>query len=199
VGKIRDDETEAKKIIQTTEQKCFSFQNVRLKMKPEKLVDKNSNFQRAVDTKCSFDRKPDLQSLTSGITVASECKEVFENLKMLKNLRYIIYFIKDLREINVKSTGARNADFDQFLNNLKKGGESECRYGLYDFEYNHQYEGTTETFIKKEKLFLMSWCPDTAKVRQKVVYSASFDVLKKALVGVQKYIQVLTDLVYNQT
>jgi hypothetical protein len=36
----------------------------------------------------------------------------------------------------------------------------------------------------------MSWCPDTAKVKKKMLYSSSFDALKKSLVGVQKYIQV---------
>jgi cofilin len=45
---------------------------------------------------------------------------------------------------------------------------------------------------KKQKLFLMSWCPDTAKVKKKMLYSSSFDALKKSLVGVQKYIQVCT-------
>jgi len=43
---------------------------------------------------------------------------------------------------------------------------------------------------KKQKLFLMLWCPDTAKVKKKMLYSSSFDALKKSLVGVQKYIQV---------
>lgn len=53
---------------------------------------------------------------------------------------------------------------------------------------------------KKQKLFLMSWCPDTAKVKKKMLYSSSFDALKKSLVGVQKYIQVtfLASLIYNQ-
>jgi len=36
----------------------------------------------------------------------------------------------------------------------------------------------------------MSWCPDDAKVKKKMLYSSSFDALKKALVGVAKYIQV---------
>jgi hypothetical protein len=70
-----------------------------------------------------------------------------------------------------------------------KGGESECRYGLFDFEYDHQCQGTTDT-SKKQKLFLMSWCPDTARIKKKMLYSSSFDALKKALVGVHKYIQV---------
>ena len=58
-----------------------------------------------------------------------------------------------------------------------------------DFEYEHQCQGTTEV-SKKQKLFLMSWCPDTARIKKKMLYSSSFDALKKALVGVHKYIQV---------
>ena len=38
----------------------------------------------------------------------------------------------------------------------------------------------------------MSWCPDDAKVKKKMLYSSSFDALKKALVGVAKYIQVMS-------
>ena len=67
------------------------------------------------------------------------------------------------------------------------------RYGVFDFEYTHQCQGTTEA-SKKEKLFLVSWCPDSAKIKKKMLYSSSFDALKKCLVGVQKYIQVSRDI-----
>merc|ERR1712079_297274 len=46
------------------------------------------------------------------------------------------------------------------------------RYGLYDFEYEHQCQGTTDS-SKKQKLFLMSWCPDSAKIKKKMLYSSS--------------------------
>jgi hypothetical protein len=36
----------------------------------------------------------------------------------------------------------------------------------------------------------MSWCPDSAKIKKKMLYSSSFDALKKCLVGIQKFIQV---------
>ena len=85
--------------------------------------------------------------------------------------------------------GARDSNYNEFLTDIMVGGPDDCRYGLYDFEYQHQCEGTTDT-TKKEKLVLMSWCPDTAKIKKKMLYSSSFDALKKCLVGVQKYIQV---------
>merc|ERR1711964_962940 len=94
----------------------------------------------------------------------------------------------DEKVISVEEKGDRDASYDAFLNDLQKGGDGECRYGLYDYEYEHQCQGTTES-SKKQKLFLMSWCPDDAKVKKKMLYSSSFDALKKALVGVAKYIQ----------
>merc|ERR1712038_799405 len=65
---------------------------------------------------------------------------------------------------------------------------SPSRWSLWDFEYEHQCQGTTDS-SKKQKLFLMSWCPDSAKIKKKMSYSSSFDALKKSLVGVHKYIQ----------
>ncbi len=87
------------------------------------------------------------------------------------------------------STGSRDSSYDAYLQDLMSCGPDDCRYGLFDFEYAHQCQGTAET-TKKEKLLLMSWCPDTAKIKKKMLYSSSFDALKKCLVGVQKYIQV---------
>ncbi|KAK0168967.1 hypothetical protein PV327_002723 [Microctonus hyperodae] len=130
--------------------------------------------------------------MASGVTVADACKTTYEEIKKDKKHRYVIFYIKDEKQIDVEVIGPRDAVYDSFLEDLQKGGSGECRYGLFDFEYTHQCQGTSEA-SKKQKLFLMSWCPDTAKVKKKMLYSSSFDALKKSLVGVQKYIQA-TDL-----
>ncbi|XP_068624303.1 uncharacterized protein tsr isoform X2 [Battus philenor] len=128
----------------------------------------------------------------SGVTVSDACKTTYEEIKKDKKHRYVVFYIRDEKQIDVETIGERNAEYDQFLEDLQKGGTGECRYGLFDFEYTHQCQGTSEA-SKKQKLFLMSWCPDTAKVKKKMLYSSSFDALKKSLVGVQKCIQA-TDL-----
>merc|ERR1712158_242790 len=92
------------------------------------------------------------------------------------------------KTIAVEKIGKREDTYEDFLQDIFSAGPEDCRYGLYDFEYQHQCEGTNEK-SKKEKLLLMSWCPDTAKIKKKMLYSSSFDALKKCLVGVQKYIQ----------
>ena len=93
-------------------------------------------------------------------------------------------------DIHLFLLGKREDTYEDFLQDIFSAGPEDCRYGLYDFEYQHQCEGTNEK-SKKEKLLLMSWCPDTAKIKKKMLYSSSFDALKKCLVGVQKYIQVI--------
>ena len=122
------------------------------------------------------------------MAVAQECKNQFDEIKKGKKHSYVIFYIEDEKMIKVEAVGDRNASYDSFFMDLTKAGEAECRYGLYDFEYEHQCQGTTEV-SKKQKLFLMSWCPDTARIKKKRLYSSSFDALKKALVGVHKYIQ----------
>ncbi|EDW01955.1 GH20162 [Drosophila grimshawi] len=133
-----------------------------------------------------------LPNTASGVTVSDVCKTTYEEIKKDKKHRYVIFYIRDEKQIDVETVGDRNSEYDQFLEDIQKCGPGECRYGLFDFEYMHQCQGTSES-SKKQKLFLMSWCPDTAKVKKKMLYSSSFDALKKSLVGVQKYIQA-TDL-----
>ena len=90
----------------------------------------------------------------------------------------------------IAQVGVRDSSYSDFLVALqqKEGDNEDCRYGLYDYDYQFNPDGTESTF--KSKLFLMSWCPDSAKIKKKMLYSSSFDALKKCLVGVQKYIQV---------
>merc|ERR1711936_811390 len=135
-----------------------------------------------------FTETLDYLIMSSGVAVADDCKNYFEEIKKGKKYRYVIFYIKEEKSITVESVGERDAKYDDFLNDLQKAGDSECRYGLYDFEYEHQCQGTTDS-SKKQKLFLMSWCPDSAKIKKKMLYSSSFDALKKSLVGVHKYIQ----------
>merc|ERR1712112_12012 len=137
-------------------------------------------------------QKSSQETMSSGVAVSDECKTHFEEIKKAKKHRYVVFYIKEEKSITVESVGGRDASYDDFLNDLQKGGDVECRYGLYDFEYEHQHQGTTESSLK-QKLFLMSWCPDSAKIKKKMLYSSSFDAIKKALVGVHKYIQA-TDL-----
>ena len=87
------------------------------------------------------------RTMSSGVAVADECKAIFEEIKKSKKYRYAIFHIKDEKVISVESQGDRDAAYDDFLTDLQKGGDGECRYGLYDFEYEHQCQvGCTNKF-----------------------------------------------------
>jgi len=128
-----------------------------------------------------------VSKMASGVKVSEEVKIKYEDIKKKKTYRYLVFHIKDEKIISVEKVGDREANYNDFLHDVTGAGPEDCRYGVYDFEYTHQHQGTSES-IKKEKLFLMSWCPDSAKIKKKMLYSSSFDALKKCLV-VPKYIQ----------
>ena len=75
--------------------------------------------------------------------MSQECKNQFDEIKKGKKHRYVVFYIEDEKMIKVECVGDRDASYDSFLNDIMKGGEGECRYGLYDFEYEHQCQGTT--------------------------------------------------------
>jgi len=126
--------------------------------------------------------------MASGVKVAEEVKLKYDDIKKKKSYRYLVFYIKDEKMISVEKVGERDRTYSDFLSDVTGAGPDDCRYGVFDFEYTHQCQGTSEA-SKKEKLFLMSWCPDSAKIKKKMLYSSSFDALKKCLVGIQKFIQ----------
>ena len=121
--------------------------------------------------------------------MADEVKSVFEQIKTNRTYRYVIYYIKDKSEVVVESKGDREKTYEDFFEEIRElSGESECRYGVIDLEYKHQTQGTSEASLK-QKLILFRWSPDTANIKQKMLYASSSEALKKALVGIAKYVQ----------
>lgn len=78
--------------------------------------------------------------------------------------------------VEKKST---DKDFDTFLGDLP---EKDCRYAIYDFEFNLG-EGV------RNKIIFISWSPDVAPIKSKMVYSSSKDTLRRAFTGIGTDIQ----------
>jgi len=124
----------------------------------------------------------------SGVEVDAQCKTIFDEVQLKKKHRYVTFKI-DEGKIRVDKIGDRDAKYDDFLVDLKqKEGESDdCRYAIFDYEYVVEAQGTEASY--RNRVFLVLWAPDSAKIKKKMVYSASFDSLKKAFNGIQKVIQ----------
>ena len=127
--------------------------------------------------------------MSSGIAVDDQCKIILDEIKTKKLYRYSVFYIKQEKSISVEVKGGQDNSYEEFLQDLQREGEGCCRYGLFDFEYEHQFQGAVKT-TKKQKLLLMLWCPDSAKIKNKMLYASSFAALKKSLVGVSKCLQV---------
>ncbi|CAG8562233.1 292_t:CDS:2 [Paraglomus occultum] len=114
-----------------------------------------------------------------GVSVAPECLEVFQELKLKKKYRYVIFRISDDQTSIIFEKGAETASYDDFIGALPP---NEPRYAIYDFDYE-----TAEGL--RNKLLFYSWTPDTSKIRSKMLYASSKDALRRSLVGIGTEIQ----------
>jgi len=118
--------------------------------------------------------------MASGVSVSDECLGVYQNLKLGKKHKYIIFNLnKDFTEIVVEKSSS-STEYDEFMSDLP---EDQCRWAVYDFEFEKEGAG------KRSKLVFVSWSPDIAKIKQKMLFASSRDALRKALVGIAVEIQ----------
>lgn len=128
----------------------------------------------------------------SGVSVAPECIQAFNELKLGKDIKWIIYKISDdWKEIVVEET-SKVADFDVFREKLlnakskdRRGNEGiGGRYAVFDVEYELESgEGS------RSKITFISWTPDDASQYPRMMYSSSKEAIKRALNGLAADIQ----------
>ncbi|KAI1139723.1 hypothetical protein F5Y05DRAFT_330940 [Hypoxylon sp. FL0543] len=108
----------------------------------------------------------------SGATVSQECITAFNDLKLAKKYKYIIFKLSDdNREIVVEEASA-DKDWEAFREKLVKATTKSKtgavgkgpRYAVYDFEYSlASGEGS------RNKITFIAWSPDDANVMAKMV------------------------------
>lgn len=102
-------------------------------------------------------------------------------MKLGQKYKFILYGLNDAKtEIVVKDTST-DASYDAFLEKLP---ENDCLYAVYDFEYQ-----ISESEGKRSKIVFITWSPDTAPIRSKMVYASSKDALRRALNGIYADVQ----------
>jgi len=128
----------------------------------------------------------------SGVSVAPECITAFNELKLGKDIKWIIYKISDdWKEIVVEET-SKDADYGVFREKLlnakskdRRGKEGiGGRYAVFDVNYELESgEG------QRSKITFISWCPDDAPQYPRMMYSTSKEAIKRALNGLAADIQ----------
>jgi cofilin len=124
--------------------------------------------------------------MASGVQVEDECKTAFQEVKLGHKYRYIVFKLTDdLRTIVVDTKAEPAATYDDFTKQMMEAEAlQECRYAIFDVEYE------TVDGQPRNKICFFMWSPETAKIKQRMVYSSSKDALKKALgEGIGKEIQ----------
>ena len=65
--------------------------------------------------------------MASGVKVDEVVKLKYDDIKKKKSYRYLVFYIKDEKVIQVEKVGDRNADYQEFLQDLYVGGPDDCR------------------------------------------------------------------------
>lgn len=117
---------------------------------------------------------------STGVTCADDIASTFEDFKLqkgdFKGCTYIIYKINDSKDkIIIDAIAEVGKTYDDFVATLP---ENDCRYAVIDVHFE------TNDGRETSKLVMMSWIPDTAKIRSKMLYAGSKEALKSTLMGV---------------
>ncbi|OQO04565.1 hypothetical protein B0A48_09487 [Cryoendolithus antarcticus] len=141
----------------------------------------------------------------SGVSVSPDCIQQFNDLKLKKETKWIIYALSDdYKEIVVEETST-DPDYSKFREKLvsakskdKKGKEQiGARYAVFDVEFDA--EGGAGL---RNKIMFLSWVPDEAGLgfvkvielifaftQPRMMYSTSKEALKRSLNGIAVDIQ----------
>eukprot|EP00644_Phytophthora_capsici_P015381 jgi/Phyca11/8021/fgenesh1_pm.PHYCAscaffold_24_\ len=122
--------------------------------------------------------------MSSGVGVSDDVIIQFNDFKLKRaphDFRYFIYKIEDDEQISIESTGPTSESYDDMAAKLAQITDG-CRYALLDLDV------TTKDGRPISKLVFLSWSPDTAPIKSKMLYASSKEAIKRALMGVGIYV-----------
>ncbi|KFA66636.1 hypothetical protein S40285_03059 [Stachybotrys chlorohalonatus IBT 40285] len=128
----------------------------------------------------------------SGATVSQDCITAYNDLKLSKKYKYIIYKLSDNYKEIVVEEASEDKDWENFREKLvnattktRSGAVGKGpRYAVYDFEYSlASGDGL------RNKITFIAWSPDDAGVQPKMIYASSKEALKRSLTGIATELQ----------
>ncbi|RLN98386.1 hypothetical protein BBJ28_00010338 [Nothophytophthora sp. Chile5] len=117
---------------------------------------------------------------SSGVGVDDAVITQFNDFKLKRaphDFRYFIYKIVDDSEIVIEATGPQSESYQDMADKLAQITD-DCRYALVDLDL------TTKDGRPTSKLVFLSWSPDTARIKSKMLYASSKEAIKRVLMGV---------------
>uniref|UniRef100_A0A5K3F035 ADF-H domain-containing protein n=1 Tax=Mesocestoides corti TaxID=53468 RepID=A0A5K3F035_MESCO len=117
--------------------------------------------------------------MASGVKCSENCIAKYNELKLKKTCRFILFKIDGEKEITVDQVGCRDCTFENFKEELNKL-RGDARYAVLDFEPE----------ANKSDLVFVTWIPSDATVRTRMLYASSVDALKAHLTGFKGVVQI---------
>jgi len=124
--------------------------------------------------------------MSSGVKVDPSCIEAYNTFKLGKKDAFILFgFNEDATKIVVLkqqekgTSGVRNAQWETFIKELPN---NDVRYAVADVDYNSAEGPRTE-------MVFITWAPETASIKRRMLMASSKDALKNAIVGCRTTIQ----------
>lgn len=124
------------------------------------------------------------------VQVPNEVVDQFNSMKLKHTSQYMLFELtKDLKHLEVKKTvgkmvtdseASSKAAYESFTSELEP---NKCCFAVYDFHVDEGESGV------RDKLIFLSWCPDDAPTKNKMIYTSCKEDIKKKLVGISQDIQ----------
>jgi len=122
----------------------------------------------------------------SGVKIDDLCVEKWTDLKKGTIKGCIFRLSDDMKCIIVDEdslvAGTRNPNPDDFENFMSKLEPGKCRYAVYNFEIDLKSSDGMNS--KRDKMVFITWAPDDARIKDKMLTASSKDALKKKLDGI---------------
>jgi cofilin len=123
--------------------------------------------------------------MSSGITPNPECAIEFGKLKDSKTYRYTVMKITaDYKKVEVITDdctapgGTCEEDWKKFAEMCTGKYATEPLYAVFDFDWE------AEDGHAASKILFVTWVPETAKIKSKMLTTSTKEAVKRALVGI---------------
>lgn len=112
----------------------------------------------------------------TGIKLSDEAISKWNEIRLHGSFRYILFhFNEQMTEVNMTKIADRNATLDDFYDELPPRG---IMYAIYQFSY------LNDDGHQRSKTVFISWAPDTASAKLKMVCAGTKSTVKRSLGGI---------------
>jgi len=123
----------------------------------------------------------------SGVKIENDCVDAYLQVKNNKAKCCIFRISDDMKTIQIAEDSQLKfkrgqQDPEQFKQFKGMFPDNACRYGV--FHSIIALEGSDGIKSERDRIVFISWAPDTAKIKAKMLHSSSKDAIKKAFEGI---------------